>query len=608
MFKIKGTWPYIIALFLNAFTDLGHKIIIQNTVFKMYDNETQIMLTAVVNALILFPFILLFSPSGFLADRFAKNLIMKYAAAFAVLITLLITLSYYMGWFVFAFMMTFILALQSAIYSPAKYGYIKELVGHKFISAGNAAVQATTTVAILTGIIFYTILFETSLSNTATTEGEILKEIAPLGWLLVLGSIVEFFMAMKLPDKREADSVRTFEFSKYFNGTYLRKNLKTMSRKKEIIIAIFGLSIFWSISQVILAVFGAYAKEVLETDNTIIVQGIMALAGFGIIFGSIFAAHVSRYYIHMGLVPFGIIGISLVVMLIPTLNTLVGAGILFFSFGFFAGSFIVPLNAYIQDISPRVHLGTIIAGNNFIQNIFMFTFLILTTIFAWFGFGAQMLIYSMGILGVVSAIYLLRRYLIMFMWLLLELLFSLRYKFEYHGIENVPTKGALMMLGNHSSWIDWLIVQFALQRRLRYVMERDIYNWPILGYLWRLGGAVPISSRSSKDAFNQAKRILKEGDAIGIYPEGQITYSGEIGKIYRGFEVIAKGVEGKIVVYYIGGMYGSRFLSRSKTNFVTRRSGWRRLVEVNYAKPIGLDASAEDVEKIMKELKDAYAQ
>jgi acyl-[acyl-carrier-protein]-phospholipid O-acyltransferase/long-chain-fatty-acid--[acyl-carrier-protein] ligase len=160
MFKIKGTYAYIFALFLNAFTDLGHKIIIQNTVFKMYDNQEQIILTAIVNALILLPFIMVFTPAGFLSDKFPKNKVMVYAAVLAVILTLAITASYYMGLFEVAFGLTFLLAMQSAIYSPAKYGYIKELVSNKFISAGNAAVQAATTVAILSGIVVYTVLFE----------------------------------------------------------------------------------------------------------------------------------------------------------------------------------------------------------------------------------------------------------------------------------------------------------------------------------------------------------------------------------------------------------------------------------------------------------------
>jgi len=187
MFKIVGVVNYLIVVFLNAFTDLGHKIIIQNTIFKVYDGEMQIVLTAIVNALILLPFILVFSPSGFLADRFAKNLIMKHASALAVFLTLLITFSYYQGWFFVAFFMTFMLALQSAIYGPAKYGYIKELVGIKFISSGNGAVQAVTTVAILSGIIFYTVLFELSLADNFKTKEDVLQVIAPIGWLLVAG-------------------------------------------------------------------------------------------------------------------------------------------------------------------------------------------------------------------------------------------------------------------------------------------------------------------------------------------------------------------------------------------------------------------------------------
>ena len=179
MFAITGVINYLLVIFLNAFTDLGHKIIIQNTIFKIYDGDTQIVLTAIVNALILLPFILMFSPSGFLADRFPKNKIMEYSSIFAVFITLCITYSYYNGHFFTAFGLTFMLAFQSAIYGPAKYGYIKELVGIKYISSGNGAIQAVTTIAILGGILFYTILFESMLNDSYTTKEEILNLIAP---------------------------------------------------------------------------------------------------------------------------------------------------------------------------------------------------------------------------------------------------------------------------------------------------------------------------------------------------------------------------------------------------------------------------------------------
>jgi hypothetical protein len=122
---------YLVVLFINAFVDLGHKITIQNTIFKIYDEQTQIILTTLVNGLVLLPFVLFFTLSGYLSDRFAKPTIMRWSAFAAVLITLGITYSYYQGEYVLAFGFTLLIAIQSAIYSPAKYGYIKECLGKK---------------------------------------------------------------------------------------------------------------------------------------------------------------------------------------------------------------------------------------------------------------------------------------------------------------------------------------------------------------------------------------------------------------------------------------------------------------------------------------------
>ena len=118
---------FLFVVFLNSFTDLGHKIILQNALFKNFDGTEQIIYISIVNSLIILPFILLFTPSGWLGDRFPKNVVIKYAAFAAIIITSLITFSYHQGWFEVAFMLTFILAAQSALYSPAKYGFIKDL-------------------------------------------------------------------------------------------------------------------------------------------------------------------------------------------------------------------------------------------------------------------------------------------------------------------------------------------------------------------------------------------------------------------------------------------------------------------------------------------------
>ncbi len=603
LFSITGVTPYLIAIFLNAFTDLGHKIIIQNTIFKVYDDQTQIMLTALVNALILLPFIFLFTPSGFLSDKFPKHIVLKYGALFAIVVTLLITFSYYMGWFWAAFFFTFLMGAQSAIYSPAKYGYIKELVGDKLISSGNAAVQSVTTVAILLGIIFYSVLFENSL-HVSTNEAEILQQIAPIGWLLVAGSVIEYLLSLRLPNRQDLAVKKRFDMKHYRSGYYLRKNIKTMTRKKDIFIAIVALSIFWSISQVVLASFGAYAKADLGIQNTIVVQGLMALAAIGIVLGSIMAAWLSKRYIHMGLIPFGGVGLSLMVLLLPFTQDITLIATEFITFGLFAGLFIVPLNAYIQHAAPRVHLGTILAANNFVQNIFMFSFLVLITLFAYYGISTESLFYLMFGVGALMSYYLTKRYAVMFVWLVLHLVFMIRYKIIYEGLENIPKEGGVLFLGNHSSWMDWVLVQLPIQKRLRFVMERSIYYWKSTHWAWKLGDAIPISTKASKGAFKEAAKSLKNGGYVGFYPEGTISRDGEIGKFYRGFELMSHDSEGVIIPYYISGIYGSSLFSRSKKWFVPESSLWRRVIRVTYSKPVSLDSKAEEVKERILKLKN----
>jgi len=605
MFKIKGTYAYIIALFLNAFTDLGHKIIIQNTVFKMYDGEIQIVLTAIVNALILLPFIMVFTPAGFLADKFPKNKVMTFAAALAVVLTLLITFSYYMGWFEVAFALTFLLATQSAIYSPAKYGYIKELVGNKFISAGNAAVQAATMVAIMSGMGIFSFLFEMMLHDYNSAD-EILKQIAPLGWLLVLNSMAEFYLIAGLPNKQRVPSERKFHFKKYLSGAYLRKNMKTITRKPSILQAILALSVYWGASQVAIAVFPEYAKSVLGIENTVYVNGVLGLTIIGIIIGSITAARFSKYFINMGLVPFSAIGMGVSLLLVPTFSILEPIAVLFFTFGLFSGMFIVPLNSYIQKHAPGVHLGTILAGNNFIQNIFMVILLGATTLLAYYGsINSSTLFIAVAVMTLLMAVYMTRKYQLIFAWFIGELLLSFRYDIKYQGAEKVPHTGAVILMSNHVSWLDWIILPFAVERRTIFMMERSIYNWPIAHSFFKWGEAIPVSSRAAKDAFKQVHKYVKHGRLITLFPEGSITRTEEIQKFQRGYEIAVKGEDGVIVPAYIGGMWGSRF-SRSKKHFVERRSLLRRKVTIIYGDPVPITTPADEVQKLVQALKENY--
>jgi len=601
IWRIKGFLPYVIVVFLNAFTDLGHKIIIQNTVFKIYDGETQIILTAIVNALILLPFILLFSPSGFISDRYSKSLVMRIAAGIAVVITLVITASYYLGMFELAFAMTFLLAVQSAIYSPAKYGYIKELVGSNFITMGNGVVQAVTTVSILGGILAYSILFEHYLEGADYhSSKEILQHIAPIGWALVVGSIIEFLLAYRLPNTH-IECEKRFDFSRYLRMEYLKENLGLLRKKEVIFVSILGLSLFWGISQVVLSTFPEYAKNTIGITNTIIVQGMMAIAGIGIVAGSIIAGKVSRNHIEIGTIPLGAIGITLSLFLLPMINAPVLHALNFLLFGIASGLFIVPLNALIQYHSEPHELGMTLAGNNFMQNVVMVTFLGMTVLFALMGLGSTGLFYLMLLFAAVGTLYLLRKIPQSLAQFVILSLVSVRFKLKILNFERLPQTGGVLMLGNHISWVDWALVQMAVPRRIRFVMDRSIYERWYFKWFLDLFGAIPISDRRIKQAIHDVERLLKEGELVCLFPEGTISRNGHLGSFKRGFERMIGESEAVILPFYLRGLWGDP-LSRSSARFKELRRKRRNDVIIAFGEPMPTHSKAESVKQRIFEL------
>ncbi|WP_210396952.1 acyl-[ACP]--phospholipid O-acyltransferase [Motiliproteus sediminis] len=603
LIRLAGFVPFILMVFLNAFVDLGHKIVVQNTVFKIYDGQEQILLTALVNALILIPFIALLSPAGYLSDRFAKPKVMRAAAALAVVLTTLITLCYYQGWFQTAFAMTLLLAVQSAIYSPAKFGYLREWAGKTLLASANGLVQAVSIVAILSGIFAFSILFEGALGGvTYRNEADILRAIAPLGWALVGCSLLELLLAFRIAPVEEPQAAEPFTRTDYLRGTYLKRNLAALVGNRAIWLSIIGLSIFWGISQVMLASFPAYAKEQLAITNTVVIQGLLACSGIGIMLGSLAAGRASRNHIETGLVPLGALGVVLSLWLLPMAGSASLIAFCFIGVGFFGGLFIVPLNSLIQYHAPEAQLGRILAGNNWIQNIVMLGFLGCTLLFAHWGlssFGLMQLLILVAIAGAFYTVYQLPHSLVR---LVVAKLFAGRYRVEVLGFKNLPPSGAVLLLGNHISWLDWALIQIACPRPVRFVMHRGIYNRWYWRWLLDLFGVIPIAGGQSKQALETVNQLLKNGEVVCLFPEGAISRNGQLGEFKKGFERTVTDVDGVIIPFYLRGLWGSRFSRASEGLQALRATALRRDVIVAFGQPLAIESSASAVKQQVTEL------
>ncbi|RTZ64555.1 MAG: acyl-[ACP]--phospholipid O-acyltransferase [Aquificaceae bacterium] len=601
--KVIGLFTYLMVVFLNAFVDVGHKIIIQNAIFKTYDGQEQIILTAIVNALILLPFIMLFTPSGYLADKYPKNKVMRISAWFALVITLLITLSYYQGWFWFAFCMTFLLALQSALYSPAKYGFIKELVGERRLAQGNAAVQSITMFSILAATFFFSLLFESFLKGM-TWEGkdELLTFVAPLAWVLVGLTLLELFYAYRLPEKKSVNEKMHFQWNDYLKGKTQLANLRLVYRHSYIWLSILGLATFWAISQVMLATYPEFAKSQLSITNTAKVQGLMALAGIGIMIGSFIAGKLSRNHIETGLIPVGAIGITLALALFTFFDSILLQGLNFLFLGVMGGFFIVPLNSLIQYHARDAQLGRVLASNNLIQNIMMLSFLIFTVALAVVGIDSSNIIWLLAAVGVIGTTYTIFKMPESLLRFVISRLFAARYSMTVLGFDKLPASGGILLLGNHISWVDWALVQIASPRPLHFVIERGYYERWYLKWFLDLFGVVPINSGGAAASLETINGLLKQGKAVCLFPEGAISHTGQLGEFKRGYEKAIKDTNAKIVPFYLHGLWGSRF-SRSTGFFrESRQSGFKRDIIVAFGEPLAGSTSADELKRRMFDL------
>lgn len=565
---------FLFVVFCNVIVDVAHKVFLQNIAFKVFDGSTQVIWVSIINALIIIPFLLLFTVSGYLSDKYNKKNILIYGAVSSFLLSILMVISYLSGNFYFAMGALFLLAIQSAVYSPAKFGLIIDIYGKKNLSNGNAALQAVSIIAILFSIASASFVFENfyNANNLAalSTKEELLDAILPLTYYILpvafLEMIVSFVFLRRVNTTYTKNETLILNKNDLLQGKLLSKNIKTISSHDIIFLSVMGLSVFWGISQGLMAVFPSFVKQYLGITDVFVINGVIGASGIGIAIGSLIYSKISKHYIEIGTVPLSVLGMTLMIYVSTVVQTPFLIGISFLLFGVFGGLFVVPLNALIQFNAKKKVLGTILAGNNWFHSLSMFLMLMLTTSVSYYDLdplNTLYLILFITFVGTFYTVYKLPQSLIL---LFLKTIVGFKYKLEVNGVKNIPSSGGVLLLGNHISWIDWAVVLMATPREVRFVMDKTIYNKWFLTWILKIFKCIPISNGSSKTTIKTIAKQLDEGNIVVLFPEGAITRNGHLGEFKRGFEKILEltTTDVKVIPFYIRGLWESMFSRASK--------------------------------------------
>ncbi|MRJ06603.1 MAG: hypothetical protein C6I01_03690 [Epsilonproteobacteria bacterium] len=612
--KKSPLFTYLGIIFLNAQTDLGVKIILQNTLFKIFQGTQLIFTTTLLGLLMLLPFILFYLPAGWLSTRFSRLEIVKWSALATVPLLLLFTLSLWSGNWIGAVVGLFLISLQSALYSPAKYALIKELFGEMGLIKINGLVQGITIGAILWGILFYSLLFEKIAGGKGRLE-EILSASFPIGVVLVGAGVLEAFLAFQLAKrgKREEEIVKKGkeregekeweiekegekggenihkegdEGGKEKKGKEGRKGGKLSKiwegeHRKRIVEAMGGLALFWGVSQLITSIFGEYLKGSLDITNSAIPQLLLGLSGIGLGVGGILLGKIGERG-GVGVVPLGGFLMAGSLGIIPFLSSLFPIGGALFLFGVGGALFLVPLNALIQELTPNSRLGEVLAQSNFYQYLAMAGALIIGLLLAQWGVTSPPLFLLTGGVTLLFALYFLMEYRREVAMGILKLPVPLLFQVKGRGLENFPSSpGGVLLIGNHQSKVDWLILQFLSPRPLRFVIDRSYWKiWYLRPFL-AFFNVIPISPLGAKKGLQAMEQALQNGDWVCIFPEGHLTRNGHLSLFREGWRRGIGSVENlKILPFGIWGGWGSKF---SYAPFPFKRD---KIMEITFGNPL----------------------
>jgi 1-acyl-sn-glycerol-3-phosphate acyltransferase len=560
--------PFFVTQFLGALNDNVFRnglVILITFQGVMVAGMDHTQLANVAAALFILPFFLFSATAGQLADKYEKSLLMRRIKLLEIALMLVAAYALISEHYSLLLLVLFLMGCQSTLFGPVKYAYLPQQLRSEELVGGNALVEAGTYVAIIFGLIL-----------GGLASGQSLLAACLIGFAL-LG----YLSSLQIPSTRAVDP----NLSLRLNAWSETWRIVGFAREdKSVFLSILGISWFWFIGSAMTIQMPAYTLDILNGNEAITTSLLVAFA-LGVGVGSLLCEKMSGHRIELGLVPFGSIGLSYFAMDLyfaqplasTTVVTTVGE---FLSrpgswrilvdlalLGAFGGFYSVPLYALIQKRSRRKHLSRIIAANNIINSIFMVAAAGISIAVLQSGFSIPELFLVLAVLNVVVAVYiysLLPEFLMRFFaWILITVFYRVRPT----GLENIPSTGAAVIVCNHVSFMDPVLLSGAIRRPMRFVMYYKIFKMPVLKFFFKAMKAIPIAGAREDEeimnaAFDTVDDELAAGNIVCIFPEGGLTRDGEIQHFRPGIEKIIARRAVPVIPVSLGRLWGSWFSRR----------------------------------------------
>lgn len=575
-------------------------------------NMDHTVLANIAAFLFILPFFLFSATAGQLADKYEKSMLMRRIKLLEIGLMSLAAIALLAEHYSLLLFVLFLMGCQSTLFGPVKYAYLPQKLQSHELVGGNALVESGTYVAIIVGLIIGVEIIDFE-SNRQTLIGVVLIGVAITG----------FLTSHQIPITEAVDPELKINWNAWQETWHI---ISFAREEKSVFLSILGISWFWFFGAALTIQIPAYTADILHGNESVVTSLLVAFA-VGVGLGSLLCERMSGHRIELGLVPFGSIGMSLFAVdlyfaqpeaAVSTVSSIsdflsrAGSWRILADLallGAFGGFYSVPLYALIQKRSKRRHLSRIIAANNILNALLMVSAAVISVVVLQLGLSIPELFLIIAVLNAVVAIYiysLLPEFLMRFLaWLTINIVYRIR----PIGLDNIPQEGAAIVVCNHVSFMDPIILGGSVTRPMRFVMHYKIFQMPLLSFIFRTAKAIPIASRSEDEdlmnaAFEKVDAELAAGHIVCIFPEGGLTHDGEIQRFKPGIEKILARRPVPVIPVALGRLWGSWF-SRRKSGGIHRIPG--RLfarVPVIFGEPVApLDATAENLELLVRTLR-----